>query len=31
VPKILDYPPFVPTGTQTMAGAVVGLLKKVAG
>jgi hypothetical protein len=31
VPKILDYPPFVPTATQTMAAAAVGLLKNVAG
>ncbi len=31
VPKILDYPPFVPTATQTLAASAVGLLERVAG
>ncbi len=31
VPKILDYPPLVPTATQTLAESALGLLKKVAG
>jgi hypothetical protein len=31
VPKILDYPPLVPTATQTLAESALGLLAKVAG
>ncbi len=31
VPKILDYPPFIPTATQTMTASALGLLAKVAG
>ncbi len=30
VPKILDYPPFVPTATQTMTASALGVLAKVA-
>lgn len=31
VPKILDYPPFVPTGSQILAASALEVLKKVAG
>lgn len=31
VPKILDYPPFVPTASRVLAASAIGLLKQVAG